>query len=140
MDFFQESDSLVTQEVDEKVQPDSLAASASAPFKETNQPTPVQHGAGEFNQTVPEPENLEKSIKSDVMKASSIRDDVAKLEPAPAIPEDATINLANSFPASKSDAFPVPPDINVIPPKIIHGFWILKKLAKIPDDSDPAGK
>ena len=117
--IFQENDSLVTPEDAEKFPPDSLTRSANVSSTERNQPTLVQQSANEFNQTEPDPENLEKSIRGDAVKAGSIRDDAAKLEPSPTIPEDETINLPNSLPASNPDAFSVPPGINVTPPRII---------------------
>jgi len=98
--IFQENDLLVTQEVAEIFQPDSLTSSANVSSKERNQPTLVQQGANELNLTEATPIALNEPIRSDAVTVSSSADEAAKLEPSPVIPEDETINLPNSLPVT----------------------------------------
>ncbi|MCH8020420.1 protein kinase, partial [candidate division KSB1 bacterium] len=117
--LFQENDSLVTQEVVEKLQPDSLISITNVFSKEKDQPASVQQSAGKLSRPEPDPETLEEPLKSDSVAILSDTAEAAKLEPSPAIPEDEPGKVANSSHSPSLGEFSVPPAIKVKPPKII---------------------
>ncbi|MCH7755034.1 protein kinase [candidate division KSB1 bacterium] len=119
--LFQENDSLVTQEVVEKLQPDSLISRTNVFSKEKDQPASVQQSAGKLSRPEPEPdpETLEEPLKSDSVAILSDTAEAAKLEPSPAIPEAEPGKVANSSHSPSLGEFSVPPAIKVKPPKII---------------------